>query len=122
MAFFPGTRNSFAAFERRAGKRPRGVIGKFNANWVRRKFVAVQDFVMYTLSIWVESGLDMATRFFEHNATTIVGKSIGIKIGSYDGFKPERRKRILDTNPATMDKYAEFVTGDWALQELLEGL
>lgn len=77
---------------------------------------------MYTLSIWVESGLDMATRFFEHNATTIVGKSIGIKIGSYDGFKPERRKRILDTNPATMDKYAEFVTGDWALQELLEGL
>lgn len=59
--------------------------GKFNANGVRRKFVAVKDSVMCALSIGVESGLDMATRFFEHNVTTI----LGIKIGFYDGFKPE---------------------------------
>lgn len=63
--------------------------GKFNANGGRRKFVAVKDSVMCTLSIGGESGLDMATRFFEHNVTTILGKSIGIKIGFYDGFKPE---------------------------------
>lgn len=95
--------------------------GKFNANEVSRKFVAVKDFVMYTLSMLIESGLDMATRFFERNVT-FIGKIIGIKIGSYDGFKPEWYKRILDTNPVMMDKYAECVTGVYALQELLEGL
>lgn len=93
----------------------------FNANEVSRKFVAVKDFVMYTLSMLIESGLDMATRFFERNVT-FIGKIIGIKIGSYDGFKPEWYHRILDTNPVMMDRYTECVTGVYALQELLDGV
>ncbi len=95
--------------------------GRFNSNEVSRKFVAVKDFVTYTIQMLIESGKELAVKFYERNAT-FVGKVIGVKIGDYDGFKPEWYQRILDTNPAMRAKYEECIGGLFVLQEMLEGV